>query len=826
MRALFLFVVLVCVGCAFKETRIPGAEEGHLVVVVDRTKSACHHDPNDRGADVVGWISALLPPYWKVSELVLTDSADWVYKERVIKNNSDRQGIYEAAKEEPDGTGSVFKYLSSAINRAASTPCPEKHLVLVTDSNPSAEHVEKLTKSAQKSKVAITSIPATPRTENVGLESLASKTNGFCISAYQPQQLSVYESILWRFWPHDRLFRLVNYPDKPFILPPSCYRLLLLTEGALVSSFAVVTLSGEQQLLERGSSSIYAHPAEHRKGSTPFDVASVESPDGGAWQVKYTRKPRASRVFAVMPFRVLVTWRLLKEGTKEVKGAKEVVLDEKKPVSAKEGDTVLLGVRIVPDKNAKEIGKFLGNVTIERIVVIPVGGGTETEIPFTPPRKRQPSTPKTAKKGPKPKKSPKQPTTGPSVSVEWPIFVRERKKELFDVVVYTRMRLKTTIWQNIRRFRMRLKHIEGAHSWILIERGIPKKVKEKTEVEGKVTEKAKTVWQWEPLAPGSVLQFGAVWRGETAGPVRLRLTNKTVLPLQLQGADRLTGIPFSLAPRQQAVCDITLPTYKEPPKDMKLAIFASPWKKGQSVQHLADYVLNLQIPMAEMELPPQPIEIVWPSARYASSDGVNSKLNYTVKRVLKGSLIKPSSVECRVEKVVSNLKGLTSVRFHPVGDKAALSVVLPQQVEDGEYDLTLTVGFGGIWRALSKKTVSFKLVISRSPAVKVDAPVKLVTNPEEPLLFGAALTPRRLPMPYTKIRVSAELVSDADSGKKVALATTIAKEADLSQPLRLRVVGFPTEGLKHGTNKARLVFCFHYLDQTTTLEHPMEIVCE
>ena len=226
-----------------------------------------------------------------------------------------------------------------------------------------------------------------------------------------------------------------------------------------------------------------------------------------------------------------------------------------------------------------------------------------------------------------------------------------------------------------------------------------------------------------------------------------------------------------------------------------------------------------------MELPPQPIEVVWPSARHASSDGANSKLNYTVKRVLENSLIKPASVECRVEKVVSNLKGLTSVSFHAVGNKAALSVVLPREVKDGEYDLTLTVGFGGIWRALSKKTVTFKLVVRRSPAVKVDAPVKLVTSPEEPLLFGAALTPQRLLMPYTKIRVSAELVSDA-SGKKVPLAATITKEADLSQPLKLRVVGFPTEGLKPGTNKAKLIFRFHYLDQTTTVEYPMEIVCE
>jgi len=820
MRASLLIIALFCAGCAFKETPIPGAEEGHLVVAVDRTKSACHHDPKNRGPDVVGWISALLPPYWKVSELVLTDDADWVYEERVVKKNSDRRAIYEAAKEEPDGTGSILKYLNGVIRRAASISSSQKHLVVVTDSNPSAEQVEKLTESARKSKVVLTSIPATPRTENLGLESLAARTNGFCINAYEPQRLSVYESMVWRFWPHDRLFRLLTSPNKPFILPPFCYRLLLLTEGALVDSFSIITSSGEEYSLERDSGSVFAYPAEPDRESPSLDVTSVKSPDGGVWQVIYTRKPTASRVFAVMPFRVMVTWRLLK------KGAEEVVLDEKKTVSANEGDTVLLGVRVVPDENSEEMRKFLGNVTIERIVVTPVGGGAETEIPFTSSPRERSTSHMTASKGAKQKKSAKKQSAGPSVSVEWPIFVREREKELFDVVVYTRMRLKATTWENIRRFRMRLKHIEGAQSWVLIERGIPEKVKEKVKVKGKVTEKVKTVWRWEPLPPGSVLEFGAVWRGETAGPVRLRLTNRTVLPLQLRCAEQITGIPFGLAPGQQVVCDITLPTYKEPPKSMKLAIFAGPSKRGQKTRHLADYVLKLQVPVADVKLPPQPIEIVWPSARHAASDGANGKLNYTVKRVLEDSLMKPSSIECRVEKVVSNLKGLTSVRFYPADGKAAISAVLPQEVEDGEYDLTLTVGFGGIWSALGKKTVTFKLVVRRVPAVKIDAPVRLVTGADEPLVFGAALSPLTLPTPYPKIRVSAELVSEAAGGERTLLGTTIAKEADLSQPLKLRIVGFPTEGLKPGANKAKLIIRFHYLDQTTTIEYPMEIICE
>jgi len=828
MRAPFLLLIF-CAGCFLfhKEKPIPGAEEGHLVIAVDRTKSARHHDPNNRGPDVVGWVTALLPPYWRVSELVLTDDADWVYEERVVKKNSDRRKFYEAAKEKPNGKGSILQYLSGAINRAASTTSPQKHLLVVTDSNPSPKQVDKLTKSALKSKVALTSIPATPRTENRGLESLAAKTNGFSINAYEPQSLPVYETMLRRFWPRDRLFSLLSSSNKPFSLPPSCYRLLLLTEGAFVDSFRIITSSGKERPLERASSSVSAYPVKPQQTNTPFDVTSVESPDAGVWQVIYTKKPKANRIFAVMPFRVLVTWRPLKKGTKEAVGAKEVVLDEKKPVSANEGDTVVLSVRIVPDKNAEKIRKFLSNVTIERIVVIPVGGGAETEIPFTSPTTRQPSAQKSAKRSPKQKKSAKkQHPANPSVSVEWPIYVRERKKELFDVVVYTRMRLKATTWENRRRFRMRLKHIEGPQAWVLIEKGIPKQVKEKVKVKGKVTEKVKTVWQWQPLLPGSVVEFAAVWRGRTAGPVRLRLTNRTVLPLELRGAEHISGIPQSLAPRQQTVCDITLPTYKEPPKSMKLAIFARAQKQGQKGQHLADYTLNLQIPIAEMKLPSQPIEVVWPSAKCASSDGANGKLNYSIKRVLEGSLMKPATLYCRVEKATSDLKGLTSVRLYPAGDKAVFGAVLPQEAKDGEYSLTLTLGFGGIWRALGKKTVSFKLVVNRTPALKVDAPAKLVTHPGEPLLFDATLTPKRLPMPYPKIGVSADLVSDSANGKRSLLGRSIAKEADLSQPLKLRIVGFPAEDLKTGTHKARLIIHLHYLDQTTTLECPIEIICK
>jgi len=145
-------------------------------------------------------------------------------------------------------------------------------------------------------------------------------------------------------------------------------------------------------------------------------------------------------------------------------------------------------------------------------------------------------------------------------------------------------------------------------------------------------------------------------------------------------------------------------------------------------------------------------------------------------------------------------------------------------VKDGVYNLTLTLRFDGIWRALGKKTVSFKLVVNRVPAVQVDAPVKLVTHPGEPLLFGAVLTPKKFPMPYPKVGVSAELVGE-DAKKKIPLGRSIVKEADLSRRLELRVVGFPTEGLKLGTNRARLIIRFHYLDQTVTVERPREIIC-
>jgi len=813
MRALIL--LLLCFGCALfqKERTFPGAKEGHLVVAVDRTKSIRHHDPKDRGLDLLGRVTALLPPLWRVSEMVLTDEPEWLYTNKTIKAKKDRDRIYEAAKIEPEGTGSLTRHLSSILRRAADQKAPQKDLLILTDSDLTPQQAEKVVKKAKKAGVRVISVPTTVRTENPGLKTLSTESGGFFLHTETANRIAPFESLLRSFWPKDRLFTLLSPTNKPFSLPPSCYRLLLLTEGATLTSFRILIPKGAEKELKRSHKSVSAYP------KTPHgdpDVVSVNSPAEGTWQPIFYGKPKAQRVFAVMPFRVIVTWKPLK------KGAKEIVLSESKLVTAKEGDVVVLSAKIVPDKGVEEIGAFLRDV--KRIVVVPVGGGEETEVPFISVQKEKAS---------QKSKTPAKRTIGTlslkhGVSVEWPIYVLERKKDLFEVVVYTCMRLKGTTWENIRRFRMKLEHATKPQEWILVERGTPRQVKEKVTIRMKhgIREeiRTKTVWEWEVVMPGSGVDFTPVWRGQKAGPVRLRFTNKTAMPLELRAGKTFSGIPQNLKPRQKLECELSVATLKEVPKSVELAIFIPPQKPGQKSQHITDYPLALNIPVAELKLPRQPIEIVWPSAKHSRFDGKDGKLNFALQRVFEESVVSPTTLPIRVEKVTSNLKGLTGSTLFPAGKKAAFRALLPESVKDGRYRVEMVLSFDGIWKVLGKKRVSFNLVVNRDPDVEVEVPGRLVARFGEPLIFDVVLVPKRLPMPWPQITVTAQVVAE-EEGKGVAVYASSGEVVnDLTGRLRLRLVGFATEDPGTKSKKAKVVVRLRYLNQTTTIQKPLEIV--